>query len=152
MNRILETGMKILFLIAACTSVIAVALICVFLFANGVPAMREIGVWDFLSGQLWRPANNIFGILPMIMGSIYVTAGAIVVGVPIGLFTAVFMAHYCPKRIYGICKTAEFRDIRIRRHRRHRFSRIILVQPPQHGFQRLHVVIHDPDGDTQNRQ
>ena len=98
--------MKILFLIAACTSVIAVALICVFLFANGVPAMREIGVWDFLSGQLWRPANNIFGILPMIMGSIYVTAGAIVVGVPIGLFTAVFMAHYCPKRIYGICKTA----------------------------------------------
>lgn len=68
--------------------------------------MREIGVWDFLSGQLWRPANNIFGILPMIMGSIYVTAGAIVVGVPIGLFTAVFMAHYCPKRIYGICKTA----------------------------------------------
>ena len=59
MNRILETGMKILFLIAACTSVIAVALICVFLFANGVPAMREIGVWDFLSGQLWRPANNI---------------------------------------------------------------------------------------------
>ncbi len=49
--------MKILFLIAACTSVIAVALICVFLFANGVPAMREIGVWDFLSGQLWRPAE-----------------------------------------------------------------------------------------------
>ena len=98
--------MKILFLIAACTSVIAVALICVFLFANGVPAMREIGVWDFLSGQLWRPANNIFGILPMIMGSIYVTAGAIVVGVPIGLFTALFMDHYCPTRIYGIFKPA----------------------------------------------
>ena len=98
--------MKILFLIAACTSVVAVALICVFLFANGIPAMQEIGLWNFLSGQLWRPANHIFGILPMIMGSIYVTAGAIAVGVPIGLLTAVFMAHYCPKKIYGVCKTA----------------------------------------------
>lgn len=106
MNRVLEKGMRILFLIAACTSVAAVALICIFLFANGIPAMREIGVWDFLSGQVWRPVNNMFGILPMIMGSIYVTAGAIVVGVPIGLLTAVFMAHYCPKRIYGICRVA----------------------------------------------
>lgn len=106
MNHVLEKGMKILFLIAACTSVAAVALICVFLFANGVPAMREIGLWDFLSGQVWRPVNNMFGILPMIMGSIYVTAGAIIVGVPIGLFTAVFMAHYCPRKIYGICRTA----------------------------------------------
>lgn len=106
MNQVLEKGMKILFLIAACTSVAAVALICVFLFANGVPAMREIGLWDFLSGQVWRPVNNMFGILPMIMGSIYVTAGAIIVGVPIGLFTAVFMAHYCPRKIYGVCRTA----------------------------------------------
>jgi phosphate transport system permease protein len=98
--------MKWVFLIAACTSVLSVALICVFLFVNGVPAMQEIGVFDFLLGQKWRPSNDIYGILPMIMGSIYVTAGAIVIGVPIGLLTAVFMAKFCPSIIYKPLKAA----------------------------------------------
>lgn len=71
-----EKGMQGVFLLAACASVLAVALICVFLFANGVPAMSEIGFLDFLLGEEWRPSNNIYGILPMIMGSIYVTAGS----------------------------------------------------------------------------
>ena len=100
MNQIKEQVMKIVFLIAACTSVLAVALICIFLFANGIPAIGEIGVFKFLLGELWRPSNNLYGILPMILGSIYVTAGAIILGVPVALFTSVFMARYCPKKIY----------------------------------------------------
>lgn len=101
-----EKGMQGVFLLAACASVLAVALICIFLFANGIPAMTEIGIFDFLLGKEWRPSNDIYGILPMIMGSIYVTAGAIVIGVPIGIFTSVFMAHYCPKKIYPFLKAA----------------------------------------------
>ena len=94
------------FLIAACTSVLAVALICIFLFANGVPAIREIGFVKFITGEQWRPNNNLFGIFPMIIGSLYVTAGAIVFGVPIGILTSVFMAMYCPKKIYRPLKAA----------------------------------------------
>ena len=106
MKKFKESFMKAVFLIAACASILAVALICVFLFANGVPAMTEIGVFDFLLGQTWRPGNDIYGIFPMILGSIYVTAGAIVVGVPIGLLTAIFMARFCPAKLYGILKPA----------------------------------------------
>lgn len=101
-----ETFMRGVFFIAACASVLAVALICIFLFANGVPAMKEIGFGEFLSGKMWKPKNDIFGIFPMIIGSLYVTAGAIIFGVPIGILTAVFMAHYCPKQIYKPLKTA----------------------------------------------
>lgn len=101
-----EKFMQGVFFIAACASVLAVALICVFLFANGIPAMKEIGFGKFLTGEIWKPNNDIYGILPMIVGSLYVTAGAIVSGVPIGILTAVFMAFYCPKRIYKPLKTA----------------------------------------------
>ncbi|HIT94094.1 MAG TPA: phosphate ABC transporter permease subunit PstC [Candidatus Faecivivens stercoripullorum] len=105
-GHLLEKVMKLLFLIAACFSIIAVLLICFFLFANGIPAMGEIGLFKFLSGVNWKPGNNIYGILPMILGSIYVTAGALVIGVPIGLLTAVFLARFCPKGIYRIVKPA----------------------------------------------
>ncbi len=98
--------MRGVFFIAACASVLAVALICFFLFANGLPAMSEIGFVEFLTGTMWKPNNDIYGILPMIVGSLYVTAGAIVIGVPIGILTAVFMAFYCPKQIYKPLKTA----------------------------------------------
>ena len=101
-----EKFMQGVFFIAACTSVLAVALICVFLFANGIPSMNEIGFMEFLTGERWKPTNEIFGILPMIMGSIYVTAGAIILGVPIGILTSVFMAKYCPKKIYPVLKGA----------------------------------------------
>ena len=105
-GHLLEKVMKLLFLIAACFSIIAVLLIFFFLFANGIPAMGEIGLFKFLSGVNWKPGNNIYGILPMILGSIYVTAGALVIGVPIGLLTAVFLARFCPKGIYRIVKPA----------------------------------------------
>lgn len=104
MARYKEKTMEIVFLLTACVSILAVALICVFLFANGVPAMKEIGFADFLLGREWRPGNDIYGIFPMIIGSIYVTAGAIIIGVPIGLLTAVFLAKYCPANIYKVIK------------------------------------------------
>ena len=106
MKNIKETGMKILFLIAACTSILAVALICIFLFANGLPAIAEVGPLKFLFGTDWSPLSNRFGILPMIIGSIYVTAGAILIGVPIGILCAVFLAEFCPKKLYKILKPA----------------------------------------------
>lgn len=102
----LEKLMKLVFQIAACVSIAMVVLICVFLFASGIPAIKEIGVAEFLLGREWKPGNNIFGIFPMIVGSIYVTVGAIIVGVPIGILTAVFMAKFCDSRLYKIIKPA----------------------------------------------
>ena len=105
-NKLKEQVMQAVFFIAACASIFAVALICLFLFVNGIPAMKEIGLFNFLLGERWKPGNDIFGIFPMIMGSIYVTAGAIVIGVPIGILTSIFMAEYCPKKIYPFLKSA----------------------------------------------
>ena len=98
--------MKIVFLVSACVSILAVILICVFLFASGVPAIKEIGLTDFLLGNSWKPNQNLYGVFPMIIGSIYVTAGAIITGVPIGILCAVFMARYCPKKLYKVLKPA----------------------------------------------
>ena len=106
MRKYSEKIMKIVFLTAACVSILAVILICVFLFASGVPAIREIGVSDFLLGGSWKPSQGLYGVFPMIVGSIYVTAGAVVVVVPIGLLCAVFMARYCPAGLYRILKPA----------------------------------------------
>ena len=96
--------MHIVFFVCALPSIAAVVLICLFLFANGIPAMKEIGLLNFLTGAKWKPGNDIYGILPMILGSIYITAGAVVIGVPVGLLTAIFMAFYCPKKLYGLLK------------------------------------------------
>ena len=98
--------MQVVFLIAACISIVAVALICIFLFANGFPAIVEIGPLKFLGGMTWKPTEGQYGIFPMIIGSIYVTGIAILVGVPIGLFCAVFMAKFCPRKLYKILKPA----------------------------------------------
>ncbi len=106
MNRYKESIMHGVFLASACISVIAVAAICVFLLANGIPAIAEIGPGDFLSGRTWKPLEEHFGIFPMIVGSIYVTAGAILIGVPVGVFCAVFMAKFCPAPLYRILKPA----------------------------------------------
>jgi phosphate transport system permease protein len=101
-----ERAMKVVFLLCACISILAVVLICVFIFANGVPAMGEVGVFKFLTGTRWKPGQDIYGILPMIIGSIYVTAGAIIIGVPLGLLCAIFMAKFCPKKLYRVLKPA----------------------------------------------
>lgn len=108
MKNLKETLMKFVFLLSALASILAVALICVFLFANGIPAIEKVGLLNFLGGTNWAP-NDVpasYGIFPMILGSLYITAGAVIIGVPIGIFTAVFMARYCPKRIYSVLKPA----------------------------------------------
>ncbi len=106
-NKIKEKFMQGVFLFAACISIVAVAMICVFLFANGVPAMFKVGILsNFIGSGEWRPLNNMFGILPMILGSIYITAGAIIIGVPIGVLCAAFLAHFCPPKLHNILKPA----------------------------------------------
>lgn len=102
--KVKEKIMEYVFLLTAVISILAVALICIFLFANGIPAMKEIGFFDFLTGTEWRPGNNIFGILPMILGSLYVTGGALLIGVPIGVLMSIFMARFCPAKVYKFLK------------------------------------------------
>lgn len=99
-----EQVSRILFIAAAGVSVLAVALICVFLLVNGVPAIAQIGLPDFLLGTTWKPANDIYGIFPMIVGSIYVTAGALIVGVPAGILCAIFLARFATGRVVRIMR------------------------------------------------
>jgi len=106
MKKLKENTAKLIFIIAACVSVIAVALICVFLFANGIPGMAEIGILKFLTGTQWKPGSGIYGILPMILGSVYVTAGALVIGVPAGILSAVYMSRFASGRIIKLLKPA----------------------------------------------
>lgn len=106
MNHKKEKMMQGVFFLAACISIVSVLLICIFLMANGLPAIKEIGIKNFLLGEVWRPSSNEFGILPMIVGSLYVTLCALVIGVPIGIFTAVFMAKFCPPILYKTLKSA----------------------------------------------
>jgi len=108
MRKYKEKIMGGVFFTAALTSILAVLLICVFLFANGIPAMGKVGLFKFLAGTNWAPTDSpaSFGIFPMILGSIYVTAGAIVIGVPVGILTSIFMSRYCPKPLYKILKPA----------------------------------------------
>lgn len=104
MKKFTEYLMHAVFFLAACVSVLAVILICVFLFKNGFSAIRQIGLIEFLTGTQWKPKSNLFGILPMIIGSIYVTVGAIIIGVPIGILCAIFLARFCPRGLYRIVK------------------------------------------------
>lgn len=106
MKKYKEQIMNVVFLIAACASILAVILICAFLFINGIPTIGEIGLGNFIAGEIWMPRNEFFGIFPMILGSIYVTAGAIIVGVPIGILAAIYMARFCNEKIYKIIKPA----------------------------------------------
>ena len=98
--------MHALFLICACLSILAVVVICVYLFGTGIPAMADVGFFKFLFGGEWRPDAESWGIFPMIIGSILVTGIAILIGVPIGVLCAVFMSFYCPKKLYRFVKPA----------------------------------------------
>lgn len=103
-QKLMERGMSWLFALCACMSIVAVALICVFLFANGIPAMKEIGLFQFLLGTDWAPKNQpaSYGILPMIVGSLCVTAGAVLIGLPIGLLTAIYLSRFCPEKLHKV--------------------------------------------------
>lgn len=102
----LEGFMKTLFILCAASSILAILLICYFIFRNGVPFIIKYGLKDFLFGTQWKPSNNpqLFGILPMILGSLYITLGASLIGVPIGILTAVYLSHFCNKKLYRFLK------------------------------------------------
>jgi len=101
-----EKAMWAVFLSAACVSVLAVFLISLFLFGGGIPGMIRIGPLAFLLGRVWKPMNSIFGILPMILGSVYITGCALLIGTPVALLTAVYLARFCPRRLYRVLKPA----------------------------------------------
>ena len=106
MQKAKEKIMHALFLLCACTSILAVVVICVYLFGTGVPAIADVGFFKFIFGAEWRPDAELWGIFPMIVGSVLVTGIAILIGVPIGVLCAVFMAFYCPKKLYSFVKPA----------------------------------------------
>lgn len=103
-----EKTWEYIFLLCSLISVFSIIVICYFIFKNGLPFILQTGIAKFLMGTDWKPTASppSFGILPMIVGSVYVTVGSIIVGVPIGVLTAVFMAFYCPSRLYIILKPA----------------------------------------------
>ena len=106
MQKAKEKIMHALFLLCACVSILAVVVICVYLFGTGIPAMEDVGFFKFLFGTEWRPDAESWGIFPMIIGSVLVTGIAILIGVPIGVLCAVFMSFYCPKKLYKFVKPA----------------------------------------------
>lgn len=103
-----ETIMKYVFMFCAAISIISIILIFYFIFEGGLPFILEEGLGSFVLGTSWRPraSNPQFGIFPMIVGSLVVTTGAVIIGVPIGVLTAVFMARFCPKPLYRWIKPA----------------------------------------------
>lgn len=90
---------RALFLFCAIVSIFIVVFIAIFIFSSGIPAIKEIGLWNFLSGKKWKPSENIYGILPMIVGSLYVTAFSLLIAVPVGIFTSVFITYYAGEKL-----------------------------------------------------
>lgn len=101
-----EKFARIIFIIATATSIIALGFIIYFIFSKAIPKISDVGLFNFIGGKEWRPTHNPpkYGILPMILGSVYTTLGAVIIGVPFGVLVAIFMAYYAPKRIYGALK------------------------------------------------
>jgi phosphate transport system permease protein len=106
----LENGMGILFLLCGAVTVAFVLGISAYLIISGVPAIKEIGLAKFLFGRVWDPTNTTtapsYGILPFILTSIYGTAGAVIIGVPIGILTAVFLARTAPPSLASVIHRA----------------------------------------------
>ena len=107
-RKLLERVMNIIFLLCGLVAIGFVLLISVYLIVSGIPAIREIGLFSFLFGQEWASGASEpkFGILPFLLTSIYGTCGAIVIGVPIGLMTAVFLSKLAPPKVAGIVRPA----------------------------------------------
>ena len=105
---VMEHVMKAIFLICGLVAIAFVLVISVYLIVSGIPAIREVGLWNFLTGDTWDPANNttgaLFGILPMILTSIYGTCGAIIIGVPIGFLMAVYLSKVAPRRVAAVIR------------------------------------------------
>ena len=102
----LEFGVKLLFLLCGCVAVGCVLFICIYLIVAGLPAVLEIGITDFLFGTEWAGKQGQFGILPFILTSVAGTAGAVLVGVPVGILTAMFLAKVAPPKAARVIRTA----------------------------------------------
>ena len=105
-KRTLEGFMKGVFILCAATSIIAILLIIYFIFSGGLPFIMDYGLKNFLLGTSWRPNASppSYGILPMIYGSLIITLGAIIIGVPIGVLTATYLAKFSDKKLYKFLK------------------------------------------------
>lgn len=105
-SKFIEKFMKNVFLISATMSIVAIILICIFIFAGGVPFIKEYGLSKFLFGAQWKPSNSpaSYGILPMVLGSFAVTIGAITLGVPVGVMTATYLAKFSNQKLYRFLK------------------------------------------------
>lgn len=103
-----EKAIELVFTISAFLVVISVVVICVYIFIAGVPPILEVGISNFIFGTQWTPTYDApqYGILPMILASLFGMIGAIIIGVPIGIFTAIMLAEIAPKKIAGILKAA----------------------------------------------
>lgn len=105
-KKTIETGFRLLFLICGLVAVAFVLLISIYLIIAGIPAIREVGLINFLFGDTWNAGTNEFGILPFILTSVYGTAGAVVIGVPIGIMTALYLSKVAPPKIAKLVNTA----------------------------------------------
>lgn len=103
-----ERAISIMLLVAALGALLALALITYFVFQSGLPLILEVGLWDFLSGTTWNPTADPpqFGLLPMIVGSLWLTVGSLVIGVPLGIAVAVFMVELAPPRLAQFMRPA----------------------------------------------
>ncbi|NTV91091.1 MAG: phosphate ABC transporter permease subunit PstC [Clostridiales bacterium] len=106
MTKIKEKSFEYLFLLCAAISILCVVIITIYVFMKGTPAIFKIGVWSFVSGKVWQPGADIFGILPMIVASVLGTLGATIAGVVIGILTAVFLAEIAPPKLVKIMRPA----------------------------------------------
>ena len=105
-TNVTERVMKYIFTVCGITAVACVLMITIYMIISGAPAIGKIGLTDFLFGDTWYAKKEQFGILPLILTSIFGTLGAIVIGVPIGLLTAVFMSELAPKAMKNVVKPA----------------------------------------------
>ena len=109
-RKALENVIHLVFLLCGIVAVGFVLVISVYLILSGLPAIRQIGLFKFLFGQVWDPTNTTtgaeYGILPFILTSVYGTAGAMVIGVPIGLMTAIFLSKLAPAPVAAVIRTA----------------------------------------------
>ena len=105
-KKTIETGFRLLFLICGLIAVAFVLLISIYLIIAGIPAIREVGLINFLFGDTWNAGTSEFGILPFILTSVYGTAGAVVIGVPIGIMTALYLSKVAPPKIAKLVNTA----------------------------------------------
>ena len=106
LNIILEKIIETIFFLSACVAVISVLVITLFIFIKGVPAIGEIGVKNFILGNKWNPSGDIYGIFPMIIGTVLSTIGAMAIGLPVGILTSVFISEVAPKWIANIVRPA----------------------------------------------